>query len=136
MDLSSSFPYNFAFNLYFGQFSDQADTVKQLSIGSSILRVLKFFKFLKAIRMLRVAKLKIIITKIIEYMRLSNAIIGFLGFLKLSFIILIIAHFCACFWSIFGYIDLENSWISKYGIQTEEWPTIYVSSIYWVTDYL
>ena len=35
--------------------------------GAKILRLVKFFRFIKVLRLLRIAKLKVIVTKVIEY---------------------------------------------------------------------
>jgi len=52
--------------------------------------------------MLRIAKLKIIIEKILEYLSISNTIMCILRFLKLSAIVLFIAHWMACLWHLMG----------------------------------
>jgi hypothetical protein len=79
----------------------------------------------KVLRLLRVAKLRIIIEKILEYLALSNTIMGLLGFLKLSAIVIFIAHWMACLWHLVStvgnfflllFIDDTSNWILKNGL--------------------
>lgn len=57
---------------------------------------------MKVLKLLRVAKLKLIVEKLVEYLKLSKSILGLLGFLKLSSIVLFIAHWIACMWHLIG----------------------------------
>lgn len=70
---------------------------------------------MKVVRLLRVMKLKKILGKVEEYLQLSNNVIGILGFLKLSLLIILIAHFCACIWHLVSINDSETypiTWLS------------------------
>ena len=58
------------------------------------------------LRLLRVAKLRIIVEKILEYLALSNTVMGLLGFLKLSTIVLFIAHWMACLWHLVSTVGM------------------------------
>jgi hypothetical protein len=60
------------------------------------------FRFIKILKLLRVAKLKLILLNLMEHLHISQSILGLLGFLKLSGIVLFIAHWCACLWHIVG----------------------------------
>jgi hypothetical protein len=106
LDLLSSFPYSVFIGAILSS-NDESDldgenpnqggggVSDSIKTGAKIVRLLKFFRFIKVLRLLRVAKLKIIFVKIIEYLRLSDVVIGLLGFIKLAIIVLFIAHWCA-----------------------------------------
>lgn len=69
--------------------------------------------------------------KIIDYLSLSNTIIGLIGFLRLSIIVLFLAHWFACLWHLIG-VSEENNWLIRHEIENETWDVRYISSIYWV----
>ena len=59
-----------------------------------------------------------------EYLQLSEGINGVLKFLKLSLVILFIAHFCACVWhliAVYEYGVTPHTWLTYYKIDDEEW---------------
>ena len=75
-----------------------------------------------------------------EYLSLSNTIIGLLGFLKLSVIVLFIAHWMACLWHMVDQAGIINplklseegdNWLRKNDLIYSSWDNRYVSSIYW-----
>lgn len=79
-------------------------------------------------------KLKKILSKIEEFLELSDAIRGILGFVKLCLFILMIAHFCACIWHFVSLNDSEiypETWLVIRNIIDEDINTRYCASIYW-----
>ena len=79
------------------------------------MRIFCLFRFIRLIRLLRIVKLKKILCKVEEFMELTDTVLALLGFLKLSFFVLIIAHFCACIWHLISLNDLDNypkTWLS------------------------
>lgn len=73
--------------------------------------MIKFFRFIKVIKLLRIAKLKVIFAKIIEYLSLSNAIIGLIGFIRLCAIVLFLGHWFACLWHMIALTNDEENWL-------------------------
>ena len=85
---------------------NSTSNAEKIQVGAKILRLIKFFRFIKVLRLLRVAKLRIIVEKILEYLALSNTVMGLLGFLKLSTIVIFIAHWMACLWHLVSTVDM------------------------------
>lgn len=88
----------------------------------------------KILKWLRVIKLKVIFNKFEEFLQLSDTITGVLGFLKITVVILCIAHFCACVLNLISSLDYEIysvSWFTRYGISPESWYIRYMASLYW-----
>ena len=65
-------------------------------------KLLKIFRFFKALRLLRVAKFKMIFNMMVEYLRLTDGVVGLLGFFKLMMIVILMAHWIACLWNLLG----------------------------------
>ena len=78
--------------------------------GAELVKLLKFFRFFKALRLLRVAKFKIIFNKMVDYLRLSDGVIGLLGFFKLVMIVMLLAHWIACLFNLLGKSSEGPSW--------------------------
>ncbi|EAR85630.2 cation channel family protein (macronuclear) [Tetrahymena thermophila SB210] len=153
IDLFSSFPYDMVVQSVINKEEQQLqtyDTQAQANTSSNqsnqsssssaqfslqkaqqIIRILKIFKIMKVLKLLRVVKLKFIIEKLVEYLKLSKSMLGILGFLKLSSIILFIAHWVACMWFYVGSQFPDNGWIVSQDLQNETWQFQYVTSIYW-----
>ena len=62
---------------------------------------------------------------------LSNLVVNLFGFLKLSLIILFLAHWIACLWHGVGQLDSTENWMIVRKIQEESWEIRYLWSIYW-----
>ncbi|KAL4497341.1 hypothetical protein ABPG72_011276 [Tetrahymena utriculariae] len=150
IDFFSSFPYDMVVQTainseeqqiqsYDSQYQTNTDSntsqssSQQFSLqkAQQILRILKVFKIMKVLKLLRIVKLKFIIEKLVEYLKLSKSMLGILGFLKLSSIILFIAHWVACMWFYIGSQFPVNGWIAQQNLQNEVWQYQYVTSIYW-----
>lgn len=125
-DLIASLPYELLLD---GSDSD-AGVISQ---STKIIRVLKFVRFFKIIRLVRVFKLKTIFDKFESFLTLSPFVNALLGFLRLACIIAFIAHWIACIFHMIG--DLQdsggtNSWLITQGLDTQDWSTRYLASIY------
>ncbi len=139
LDLTASFPYSTFFDFIDSSSSDELDSnkvnkVNKLEASAGLLRVFRVFRFIRVVRLVRIVKLKKILRKVEEFLELSDTVLGLLGFLKLSFFVLIIAHFCACVWHFISMNDLEThstTWLSEKGIVDEKINTRYLLSIYW-----
>ncbi|CAD8065106.1 unnamed protein product [Paramecium sonneborni] len=68
-----------------------------------VIRMLRFFKFLKVIKMIKAVKLKLLIRRFETF--LGNDFQSFIEFVKLTFIIIVLAHWSAC---IFNFINEDN----------------------------
>ncbi|CAD8051307.1 unnamed protein product [Paramecium primaurelia] len=82
LDLISSLPYD-----YFVE-------------GGNVqmIRMLRFFKFLKVIKMIKAFKLKLLIRRLETF--LGNDFSSFMEFIKLTFIIVVLAHWSACIFNL------------------------------------
>ena len=97
---------------------------KNAAQTTKLFRILKFVKFIKALRLLRAFKLKNIFCKIEDFLQLSAGINAFLTVFKLSFMIIIIAHWCACIWHFLAIIDKNekrNTWLQVLNLVDESW---------------
>ena len=103
-------------------------------LNSKILRIIRFFKFLKILRLLRVVKLKVIFSKIEDYMQLSPAFNAILAFIRLCFLMICIAHWFACVWhlvAVYEETDYPVTWLNTLGLANADWTERYVTSLYW-----
>jgi hyperpolarization activated cyclic nucleotide-gated potassium channel 2 len=73
-----------------------------------ILRIMKFFRFIKVMKLLRVLKLKKIFGKLEDYIDLSDAMVTLYSLLKLTMLMLFVAHWLACIWHLIADYE-ENS---------------------------
>ncbi|CAD8096473.1 unnamed protein product [Paramecium primaurelia] len=101
-----------------------------------LLRILKFFRLIKIIRLLRVLKLKQLFTKLEDYIDISGSVVTIYQLLKLTFIMLFVAHWLACIWHFIA--EQENSsdgysWLQATSLAENEWYIKYVASVYWAT---
>lgn len=131
IDCLASFPYDWVLNDI--EMNSDSDNSASLLMNAKLIRTFKFIKFIKVLRMLRLLKLKKILRKIENYVQLSNEINGFLVFFRLCFYIIVIAHWCACFWHFIGTYedDVPINWLTECGIMNEEWSEKYIASLYW-----
>ena len=104
----SSFPYQSLINVTMT--NDDEDMADDISQGAKLVKLVIFFRFFKALRLLRVAKFKIIFDKMVDYLRLSDGVIGLLGFFKLVMIVLLLAHWIACLFNLLGKSSEGPSW--------------------------
>ena len=121
VDLPASFPYSWAI-------PDSGQDSYSRFVG-----ILRFWRMVKILRLLRVAKLSRIFTRIESFLDLSLGLNSLLSLLKLSGLILIIAHWIACIWHLLAELETEYpvTWLSQTNLQDESWNIQYISSIYW-----
>ena len=133
----SSFPYDITLTPFIEIFindDDNSGTAKSFSQSTRLFRVLQFIKFVRVVRLLRAFKLKRIFGKIQEYLQLSPSLNAFLALIRLSFLIICIAHWCACGFHLVGNFEESTypmTWIRQIHLENEDWATRYVTSIYW-----
>lgn len=125
VDLPASFPYDWVI-------PDQDNTGTVFS-STRLFRVLRLLRLLKILRLLRVLKLTRIFTRIESYLDLSLVLNSILSLLKLSGLLLIIAHWLACIWYLLGVLQTEyaETWLTQANLQDETWDVQYIASIYW-----
>ena len=131
LDFLASFPINWMVsgpNEELNLFSSSDFTLTNAMRSVRVIRIL---------RLLRIFKLKRILSKLDSYyMDISRSLNGILGFLKLAVTILFCAHLIACFWHLIAALNYDadpDTWITKYGIYSNDLAERYVSSIYWAT---
>lgn len=114
--------------------SDPNSSSASVQENSKFFRILLFMKFLKILRLLRAFKLKRIFGKLEDYLQLSPFFNAILAFIRLCFLIIIIAHWFACGWHLLAQYE-ENSypvtWLSIAGVDGDDWVTRYITSLYW-----
>ena len=127
VDFFASFPYDWVLNQY------ELDSGSSILKNAKLIRTFKFIKFVKVLKMLRLLKLKKIIRKIENYVQLSNEINGLIVFLRLSFFIIVVAHWCACFWHFIGTLEDEYqvTWLTDSNLINSDWSEKYIGSLYW-----
>ncbi|CAK91431.1 unnamed protein product (macronuclear) [Paramecium tetraurelia] len=70
-----------------------------------VIRMLRFFKFLKVIKMIKAFKLKLLIRRLETF--LGNDFSSFMEFIKLTFIIVVLAHWSACIFNLTNQDDYD-----------------------------
>lgn len=109
-------------------------SAKSFSQGTRLLRILQFIKFLRVLRLLRALKLKKIFGKLEDYLQLTPTFNAFLALIRLSFLIVCIAHWCACGFHLVATFEdtmFPMTWIRMLRLENEDWSTRYITSIYW-----
>ncbi|CAD8159647.1 unnamed protein product [Paramecium pentaurelia] len=111
------------FDLMIGNDSNQS---------TQILKFVRLFKFVKIIRLLRVLKLGRILIKIEETFSIEQTLQAMIQFLKITAMILCIAHWIACIWNIIEFVDeqVELTWMTQYGIHDAPWEVKYITAFY------
>lgn len=114
---------------------DEENTnTRSFSQSPRLLRVLRFMKFFRVLRLLRAFKLKRIFGKLEDYLQLSPALNAILALIRLSFLIVCIAHWCACgFHLVASFEDSSEqiTWVRMQRLENEDWTTRYLASFYW-----
>ncbi|CAK82550.1 unnamed protein product (macronuclear) [Paramecium tetraurelia] len=100
--------------------------------STQILKFVRLFKFVKIIRLLRVLKLGRILIKIEETFSIEQTLQAIIQFLKITAMILCIAHWIACIWNIIEFVDeqVELTWMTQYGIHDAPWEVKYITAFY------
>lgn len=130
IDLVASFPYSRAMSA--PENADSESNTDLIRQSTRIIRIIRFVRFIRVIRLIRIFKLRNIFGKLDNFISLSPALNSITGFLRLSAIILFIAHWIACFWHLIG--DSETAyetWLTRLNLQDAGWTSRYLASIYW-----
>ncbi|CAD8078092.1 unnamed protein product [Paramecium sonneborni] len=100
--------------------------------STQILKIVRLFKFVKIVRLLRVLKLGRILIKIEETFSIEQTLQAIIQFLKITAMILCIAHWIACIWNIVEFVDeqVEQTWMIQYGIHDAPWEVKYITTFY------
>lgn len=114
---------------------DESDSISsRFSQSTRLFRILQFMKFFRVLRLLRAFKLKKIFGKLEDYMQLSPTLNAILALIRLSFMIICIAHWCACGFHLIAMFEessYSNTWLRQFHIEDEDWTVRYITSIYW-----
>lgn len=115
-----------------GQGSDS--NAMNFSQSTKLLRTLQFIKFVRVLRLLRAFKLKRIFGKLEDYLQLTPTLNAVLALIRLSFMVICIAHWCACGFQLIATFEesiYPVTWVVQARLQDEDWGTRYITSIYW-----
>ncbi|CAD8051279.1 unnamed protein product [Paramecium primaurelia] len=82
---------------------------------------------------LRMTKINKILAQIQEFFNLNGSLNDLVGLLKLTMIILFIAHICACVWHGVAYYNDSYSWLDAYNLRDQGNASKYNKAIYWAT---
>jgi len=113
IDFISSFPFGVIL---------KGGTDSSLSSGLQALSVLRA---LRLVRIARIFKIKKIIEKLKEFFGFSHGINGIFKLFKLCFVIIFVAHWCACFFHYIAFLrqeeGYEDNWITRWGYDGTSW---------------
>ncbi|CAD8072041.1 unnamed protein product [Paramecium sonneborni] len=82
---------------------------------------------------LRMTKINKILAQIQEFFNLNGSLNDLVGLLKLTMIILFIAHICACVWHGVAFYNDSYSWLDAYNLRDQGNASKYNTAIYWAT---
>lgn len=60
------------------------------------------------VRITRILKVKAIVDKLTEYFGITSGVSGIFKLFRLIFMILFVAHWCACFWHYIAFLRHEE----------------------------
>jgi len=129
IDLVASIPFDFIHD-------DDEGVEDGYNSTYEIFKMVKVLRFIRILRFLRIFKLKNIFLKLESYIDMSKGVTSIIGFVKLSLIILFIAHWFACLWHYVAIVQSTSqpiTWLTHNGIYDSPWYARYVASIYWAT---
>lgn len=100
--------------------------------GTTAFIGFKLFRFTKVLRLLRLAKLNKIMF-MLEDISSSQLIASCFLFLRLVFMLVIMAHWIACAWIFVGNINDSSvsNWLKASDLQDSSNSVIYITSLYW-----
>ena len=105
-----------------------------LSLFPYFLSVILKIEDLKIALLLRVFKMAKIFDKLEEHLHLSDKPKGIYEISKLALKIIYVGHFFACFWVYIANIEesygIMNNWLRTFHLDTSEWTSKYISSLY------
>lgn len=130
LDLISTFPYETAQDL----FNPPETSEEAINNQKTVKTLFLFARYLRIFRLVRIIKLTKIFKRVEDYLQLSDAVSGLLGFFRLLCIVLLIAHLCGCLWFLVGVYEIgvyPQTWATRVGLLDVSWEDQYLTSIYW-----
>ena len=107
------------------------DLLTEMSLIGRFLPNSKW-KVLMLLTILRLYKVPNLISTLEDYFQFSKEISSMIRVLRLTLIICLFAHFCACiFYTLTGWDPDKFSWIVKADLEGSTEVEIYVASVYW-----
>ena len=91
------------------------------------------FHFLRLLRILRIAKLSKILAKFEQEWNFSPVLDGVFKLVKLSIVVVLLSHWCACFWYIVSHSDPIDNWVVFHGFADANIMEKYVAALYFAT---
>lgn len=99
--------------------------------GISVFISVKLFRFTKVLRLLRIVKLRDIVF-MLEDVSSSQLIASCFLFIRLVFILTIMAHWFACAWIFVGnFNEMTENWLMASDLTDSSYSVIYVTALYW-----
>ena len=116
----------------FAEPSEQPEDAFQWAKASTFFLLMRVIRFLRVLRLLRLAKLKRIFVGIEDYIA-STTIASIFQFLRLLFIVFLIAHWTACLWFYAASVEIlaeEQTWVSVVLTTGPSTFELYVTALY------
>lgn len=98
--------------------------------GAAGLRSLKIIRVIRLVRLLKLARV-LKLKKLSEHVENLDVNPGIIILISLILKILFVAHLLCCVWAYIGIEGTHPTWITAFGVQTEDIEGLYVSSLYW-----
>ena len=92
------------------------------------------YLWIKSLFLLRIIKLRMLVKKMEEYLKLSEFNLYIFDLFKLFFLILYIAHVAGCAYHLMGINEIakgNRSWIHNHQILDEDWVGRYINSLFY-----
>lgn len=131
IDLISTFPYDWIINQSPYDKENYSSSDKGYAKAPKLLRVIKLTKFFAIFKLIKLAKVKLYLYKIEDYLN-NDLFDKFVTIVRILIVLFFIAHWNACTWYFitFHFIE-EETWLNKV-IRTEySQREVYVNSLYW-----
>jgi len=128
----SSFPFPWILGTVFTEPSEQPEDSIQWTKASNIFLLMRVIRFLRVLRLLRLAKLKRIFVGIEDYIA-STTLATMFQFLRLLFIIFLLAHWTACLWYYVASVEIlseQETWVSVVLVSSPSTFELYVTAFY------
>lgn len=116
----------------FAEPSEQPEDAFQWTKASTFFLLMRVIRFLRVLRLLRLAKLKRIFVGIEDYIA-STTIASIFQFLRLLFIVFLLAHWTACLWFYVASVEIlseEQTWVSVVLTTDPSTFELYVTALY------
>lgn len=108
------------------------DVIVVLPFFITFLVNLSYFDLLIVLKIVQIQKLA---DNLFSRLELTSNQIAAFDLFKLVYMIILVAHFCACLWYLVGVSSTsnpnENSWIRTEKLEEAPWDVLYFNSFYW-----